>query len=502
MLTLAEIAELRRTAEAELQKYPNVVAVDYGVKEQNGQTTDQVALRIYVSEKKNASDLRPEEMIPSQIMGVPTDVVTVPTFVNDHCEDLDTHNPLIGGVSVGNLKTGALLGTLGFFVTINDAQSPNNVGFVSNHHVLMSGGAAVGATVFQPKLTKNGGGLSVATDLDGKPIEHPVAVIKIEGGRVNQPFTYPTETELRYWVDASVAQIDVCLSSWCHTNMGTAFKHDIRILALDSKNDITGVARAQPAAEVYKVGRTTSRTKGRVISLLAPLGNAADPAEPKNVMIIEALELGSSCEGALRFSDSGDSGAALVNSQRELIGVVFAHDPVNPNRSYACHIAPVLDKLKVTPITTARPHVAEETLSSMPGIIEGQINDTALLRHRLTSAADGREIFELIEAHRSEVVQLVNHRRPVTVAWHRSKGPGFLAHVVEGVRNAGHPVPREIDGVKREVLIRNMAQVLTEHGSPALRAAVERHLSEALDHADSLDNPHQLLEQLNGHEKT
>jgi hypothetical protein len=504
MLTHAEIAELRSAAEAELMKYPGVVGVDYGVKEEGGQTTDRLSLRVYVIEKKDKGALRPDEVIPPHFRGIPTDVVTVPRYVNDHCEDFENHSPLVGGISIGTLLPLSKLGTLGFFATINGTASPNNVAFVSNHHVLMSGGAHRGDTVFQPQLHRDGADLSPVVDVNGTPVnQNPVGSIGIEGAHSNHPYTYPGEAEVNFWVDASAATINVCLSSWCKTNCGTDFNHDIHILNVGGRNDITGVARARPNEDVFKVGRRTGRTKGRVISPAAPAGDPADPAAPKNIIIIEALEIDAACDGPLRFTDEGDSGAALVNSNRELIGVVFGHDPAHIERSFACHIDPVLDVLRVQPITAARTHEAEDTLEDAPGVVvAGRVNHTPMLHHRLRSTERGRELAAIVEAQRQEVVHLVNHRRAVTVAWHRSKGPAFLAHAVEGVRDPSHVVPREIEGVTRQALLENMARVLNEYGSPALREAIARHAAEALAHAERLDNPHEILERLEGREGT
>src|SRR5262245_33284678 len=136
MMTQEELTNLIQEAQAELKKFPGVVSVGYGFKQKAGQITDQVALHVYVLEKKARGELKPEETIPADYSRTPTGVSRVPAFVLDQgqCEDMETHSPLIGGISVWNLKPTTDLGTLGFFATINGVAGPNNVVLVSNNH--------------------------------------------------------------------------------------------------------------------------------------------------------------------------------------------------------------------------------------------------------------------------------------------------------------------------------------------------------------------------------
>lgn len=70
------------------------------------------------------------------------------------------------------------------------------------------------------------------------------------------------------------------------------------------------------------------------------------------------------------------------------------------------------------------------------------------------------------------MIALVNHRRPVTVAWHRSKGPTFLAHFVNNARDPAHLIPFEVEGITREKMIQRMAEVLTQQGSQELQQVI------------------------------
>jgi hypothetical protein len=213
------------------------------------------------------------------------------------------------------------------------------------------------------------------------------------------------------------------------------------------------------------------------------------------MILIESIE--PDCDNISRFAAKGDSGAALINAQNQLIGLIMFTLRSDPTKAIACHIHPVLDRLGVTPITTANPHPAASKLSNLPGVIvDGEFNHTPQLQEKFLSTAKGSEIFALVQAHRLEVVDLVNHRRPVTVAWHRSQGPLFLSHILNNARDPAHIVPREVNGVHRATLIRNMAEVLSAHGSAELKATVERYLDEVLSHVDQFDNLHEWVEEL------
>ena len=512
MMTQEEIERLQREAEDEFMKYPGVIGVGYGFKRAAGQTTEVLSFRVYVVEKKELAELKPEEIIPQEFKGVATDVMTVTKVSLLECEDKDYHSPLIGGITVSNQKLfppghpnagKPPVGTLGFFATINGQKGPENVVLVSNNHVLMDNGAQVNDKVYQPEFVLQNG--QVLINLSRDKI-HKVGKIHRAGLIGEHPFQYPGETSLPYGIDCATAELDMSISSWCNTNCGIHFKNEIRGLNIGGKNNIANVARVKQIDLqtgtpyiVYKVGRTTSRTVGKVTAT-DHIVNLGPPTLPANITLRNCIEIEATennCNGQLMFADHGDSGAALINARNELIGIVFAGATSDPKLADACHIHPVLDKLGVTPITTANPHTAADTFFDVPGVItEGGFNHTPLLREKFLSTERGREFFELIKKHRMEAVNLVNHRRPVTVAWHRSNGPAFLSHLINNARDPEHTVPREIEGVDRETLIQNMARAFLTHGSTELKSAVERHVRDVLNRINQFDNLHELVKQL------
>ncbi len=481
-----ELLKIRHDAETALKTYRGVVGVGIGLKERCGEITDEMALRVYVGKKLPASQLRSKDRIPSFYRGVPTDVLNcgVGIATTSSCEDHGTYSPLIGGITVMNGRRGTHgfeVGTLGFFATINGVAGPDNIALVTNRHVLEAGGGKEGDDVYQPNIKK---------DLP----HHVIAATLKLPEKGDYRFIYPGQAPDDFFIDCASAQLNICISSLCHTNCGVTFANRVRELSINGSNAIADIARAKVGEIVFKVGFETGLTKGRIKKIDLSLSGGGLSA--KNIIEIEPVE--PNCDGAMRFSHLGDSGAPIINLESKLVGLLFSAAP-NPDNALACHIHPVLDALKVTAITVANP-VLNNKASIMSGdvmaVVDGQTNQTQWLRERFLSSSDGQRIAALVEEHRHEVIHLVNRNRRVTVVWHRNRGPVFLNRAINNARDAEQRIPPEIAGIRREALLERMADVLCLHGSAALRAAIERNRDEMLAHAAEFDSLHELVDRL------
>ena len=67
--------EVKRRHEADLLRWPNVVAVGVGFKTRGGQRTDEVCIVVSVKTKVAPSQLKSGDRLPASIEGVPVDVV-------------------------------------------------------------------------------------------------------------------------------------------------------------------------------------------------------------------------------------------------------------------------------------------------------------------------------------------------------------------------------------------------------------------------------------------
>jgi hypothetical protein len=493
--------EIREAALRELGDRPGVVGVGLGYKITGGEMTDVVALQVYVEAKKPLTELSPDEVMPAEFGGMATDVLEPRNYTNladtDPCADRAQHGTLTGGITISTMEqmaTGIAVGTLGFMVTIPGETPPHDIGAITNNHVVTDGKGALGSTMYQPAWTRMP---------DGSVLPLPTGQSAV-GAVVKLP-KRGNDTHGRY-VDAAVIKVSICISSWCNSNCGNSFNKDVQGLALGdpARNDIKDVSTSLAVgAIVYKVGRRTGRTVGRVTKLHA--SGSFDGVAGDDTIEIEAVSMQGTgnCGGALRFADLGDSGSALIDSNRNLVGLVNAFDPAVPSIASACHIQPVLDALDgVVPITELHPvhgnPAAEGMGDEASALIEAGPDRRAELRGAFLATPQGPVLADEFDRHRLEVVRLVNTVRRVTIAWHRNQGPAFLNRLIANARDPAVPLPHEIEGITRTRLLETMADVLSAHGSPELAAAIARRRDEVIARTGEVEDLQQLVDDLAG----
>ena len=89
---------------------------------------------------------------------------------------------------------------------------------------------------------------------------------------------------------------------------------------------------------VFKVGRTTGLTRGRIVSVsdrVGPVGYGIGDCWFRGSFTVEGID-------GRPFSDGGDSGAAIVRGDGEVVGLVYAGNGVD---TYACPIVEVMGQL-------------------------------------------------------------------------------------------------------------------------------------------------------------
>jgi hypothetical protein len=71
----ARLLDVRTRHEAELMRYPNVVGVADGMRMRDGKPTGERAIVVYVERKVPRKDLSERDLLPTEIEGIPVDVV-------------------------------------------------------------------------------------------------------------------------------------------------------------------------------------------------------------------------------------------------------------------------------------------------------------------------------------------------------------------------------------------------------------------------------------------
>ena len=146
----------------------------------------------------------------------------------------------------------------------------------------------------------------------------------------------------RNFVDAAIAAVD---AAGIHPTLLRGVGQDT------SDQDLRGLAVVQLAESVFKIGRTTGLTRGRVRTI--ELDNVVvdygiGRLRFNNVIEIESLGPGTFCQG-------GDSGSLIVNEKMEAVALLFAGSDIGGHDSlgvtYANPLVEVLKQLKVELIT-------------------------------------------------------------------------------------------------------------------------------------------------------
>ena len=429
------VAEQQRYAEAyeriraELVQLPGVVDVGVGLKEVDGELTPQMAFRVYVEEKLPEDQLPPEALVPDEVGGFRTDVIRrydrIPiTGFNDE-DDWRNYDRKVGGTRIGNDKDGGGTGTLGCFAR---RDSDGAIVMLSNHHVLFSGGAAVGAKVGQPDhdesccCTCNEIGEVVAGDeaLD-------CAIAKLNNG-------VPFVTKIR-----KIRRAD-----------GT----------VELTGNIAGTGVAIASDEVWKVGARTGLTRGIVEQTIPELV----------IRTIAPFQ---------RMAYYGDSGSVVVDIAGDVVGLLYAIDQDAPvTKGIAKNIGEVVSQLGITILTTdpTQPFdVLEDGDETEAGIRALRGSDFEEVGVRLRASEAGRHALRLFERHRGEVLHLVNTCRPVTIAWHRGEGPTYQAALARCAKEPAYRSPESVEGVHREDAARRLLDALEAQASPGMADALRGH---------------------------
>jgi len=141
----ARMIKLLRKHRKDLLKYPNVHSVDVGYEFKGGKPTGRLSIRVHVKEKKPDKALRGKDRLPTELDGIPVDVIES----NPRLELVNRNahiDPLIGGLTIGNTRA-TTVGTLGAIVLDQNSLQPLAL---SNYHVMIVEPANSNDVIAQP----------------------------------------------------------------------------------------------------------------------------------------------------------------------------------------------------------------------------------------------------------------------------------------------------------------------------------------------------------------
>ncbi len=329
---IAQIAALKQRYLPDLFARRNVVGCGIGYKVREGVQTDELSLVVSVTHKVHPSALAAEDLIPAQVEGVPTDVVEL-GVLRAFGSPRDRWRPVVpAGVSIGHIHITA--GTFGCLV-----RRGNDLFILSNNHVLADvNKGKPGDPILQPGPADGGTGIDAVAaleefiPLDFGTAEPECRIATLLAAGLN---TLAELTGSRHRLEPvrqtpGVNRVDAALARPLSADMVSP---DILSIGVP-----TGVGEATLGTQVQKSGRTTGHTTGTITQIDATV--RIDYYGPSALFERQLI--------ASPMSQPGDSGSAVLDGDRRVVGLLFAGSEaatvINP-------IADVLAALRVEVVT-------------------------------------------------------------------------------------------------------------------------------------------------------
>ncbi|MEM2287903.1 MAG: hypothetical protein QW503_02325 [Sulfolobales archaeon] len=269
-----------------LLNYPNVIGYSNTLQKRirKGRVVDEDVVRVYVTRKVRKEDLKPSEVIPSEVIveGVKlkTDVVEIGRVRK--LSYMEKYRPAPCGVSTSRVDENTA-GTIGWWVFTEDGY----VYMVSNNHVWA-----------KENQGKRGDPLIQPGRYDGGDPERDVIGYLYDFVPIN-------------W--AGVNRVDVAVAE--PVDYGDVY------MSIMEMGGVTGKVVELGYIDVVKVGRTTGVTRGSVFDTSATIMVEYDTAITTFTDVFLAKNKD--------IAKPGDSGSPVLDTNKRLVGLVFAGGEVN-----------------------------------------------------------------------------------------------------------------------------------------------------------------------------
>jgi hypothetical protein len=288
---------------------------------------------------------------------------------------------------------------------------------------------------------------------------------------------------------------------------GVKYKAEIlQTGVVKGEHDVTDQEAINGTYQVTKRGRTTRFTRGMIgalhvdgqigASLIREDGTRGHVFQRhfSNVMFVvpdASAAFTKDGKEVLIFVDEGDSGSALVNSNNEIVGLVFGgmSRPNGDQWGLATPIHDVLQPLGLSLEIASSPDVVKTVPApaSASAFVSGNNSaqrplPAALPRDRLRqleteikSIPAGDRYARLARRHFPETQAMINKNRRVAAVWARNGGPQILQGLIDSMQSPEQAIPSHVNGRPLPQCLAGIQQILIRHGSPALAADLREH---------------------------
>jgi hypothetical protein len=495
-----ELIELKNRAAALLLQIPGVTAVGLGGRERAGKPTGEIVLKVFVARKRPASELAPGELLPERFEGLGVDVTEMgesvllagpgadplppqpgsPQTSEGDIDKTDERPALRGGFRIQASLSGAGFGTLGCFLI--DPAHPDQGYALTNWHVV----APDNGNDLPVKHTTRMG-QSDNSSGPSKCCNHIIGTY-VAGGLDD------------IW-DAAAIQLDP----------GVQWLAEITCIGIVTGSETVTVGAVAPLTyQVRKRGIRTGLTGGTVLSTHTAKPDHLEhpgivvPTHRSNDMVIKPNKnAGVGQDEKLFFADRGDSGSAVVNENNKVVALLYSVAGGGP--TIFAHATPIADVLKqFTKIDNVNWEVATATdggqVHTVPGtppafagprarepvralVTAGTTDALDRVRADLGASPGGRALRALWLDHGAELLDLINTRRRVTLAWHRDGGPALAHSFFRAATVPGARIPAVTAGEPPMNRLARIHAVLRANASPDLRQALDEALTALPDPA-------------------
>jgi hypothetical protein len=491
-MTDERLIAVKSRAAAQFAKIPGVTGVGLGGRERDGRPTGELVIKVFVRRKRPPEVLTPGELLPPQFEGIGVDVSVLgeahqemsnpllpeaaegTPYVPETDIDKTRYRPLIGGALIQSNLLGTGAGTGGSF-WVNTAD-PTKVYLLTNYHVISSSDNPTAPV--------------------GSPVSQPLGVAPLAAGLGPRIGTF-AGGDRQAPRDAALVQLDP----------GTEYFAEIHCMGVISPtthdvDPVSDLALLTPYP-VRKYGMRTGLTGGTVEAVMVE--KTVDNIHRTNLMVTTP-NVSPEVKGGqtLYFNDHGDSGAALVNDDNQIVGLHFAGDDDTAlvHKSLALPIKDIIDRfadptaegISIRPATADRkgqvqkvppaapPPAPDRQGAMMARPVPGP-GALARVDADLAGSAAGRRLRALWADHHTELLGLVEHRQRVAVAWQRGGGPVILDTLLRMAADPALAMPATINGQPPMRRIASLHAVFHANASPQLRRTLDHALAAVPDPA-------------------